>query len=393
MTSDRITLPTPTGPYQVGRVAYHWVDAHRDDIYAENKGQRRELVVWVWYPAAPTLDAQPGAYLPGSWATIGQAFGFDADQVRIHAFPDAPVSPGQPQHPVLLFSPMGFPPHLFTATIEELASHGYIVVGVNHTYETMPVTVFPDGRVVPFNPAATGGAHLPPTGLYEEDVRKRAAVINYKVADLQFVVSQLEHLDTKADPLARQLDLERWGVFGFSMGGAAVTEFCRIDRRCKAGANLDGGLWSEVCKAGPQQPFLLVTAEHAEFTQPWDDTMHKGLYPSVEYCKAFVAGVVEGWQALYTSAQPGYSILVKGAEHISFMDFPPLPLQPQSPMQGQIASIHIDSRRMWRVINDYLLAFFGKHLSNIHTPILDNPSPAYPEVVFGAPEVLFKKER
>jgi hypothetical protein len=83
--------------------------------------------------------------------------------------------------------------------------------------------------------------------------------------------------------------------------------------------------------------------------------------------------------------------MVKGAEHISFMDFPPLPLQPQSPMQGQIASIRIDSRRMWRITSDYLLAFFGKHLSNIQTAMLDNPSPAYPEATFGAPEVLFKE--
>jgi hypothetical protein len=125
MASAKITLPTPTGPYQVGRTAYHWVATTRDDIYAEKKRHRRELVVWVWYPAAPTLDAQPGAYLPDSWAITAQAFGFDADQVQIHAFSAAPVSIAQPQHPVLLFSPMGFPPHLFTATIEELASHGY----------------------------------------------------------------------------------------------------------------------------------------------------------------------------------------------------------------------------------------------------------------------------
>jgi Platelet-activating factor acetylhydrolase, isoform II len=227
--------------------------------------------------------------------------------------------------------------------------------------------------------------------LYEEDVRKRAAVINYKVADLQFVVRQLEQLDTKTDPLARQLDLERWGVFGFSMGGATVTELCHIERRCQAGANLDGGLWSEVCKAGPQQPFLLVTAEHADFAQPCDDIMHEGLVPFCRVLQGVCGGRGGRMVGIVHGAQPGYSILVKGAEHISFMDFPLLPLQPQSPMQGQIASIHIDSRRMWRITSDYLLAFFGKHLSNIHTPILDNPLPAYPEVVFGAPEVLFKE--
>jgi hypothetical protein len=66
MTSDRITLPTPTGPYKVGRVAYHWVDTTRDDIYVENKGHGRKLVVWVWYLAVPTLDAQQARVNRGS---------------------------------------------------------------------------------------------------------------------------------------------------------------------------------------------------------------------------------------------------------------------------------------------------------------------------------------
>ena len=45
---------------------------------------------------------------------------------------------------------------LLAAIAEELASHGYVVVGVNHTYESA-VTVFADGRVVPMNPDAVAG--------------------------------------------------------------------------------------------------------------------------------------------------------------------------------------------------------------------------------------------
>jgi predicted dienelactone hydrolase len=47
--------------------------------------------------------------------------------------------------PALVMSPSGFPPLLLAAIGEELASHGYVVVGVNHTYETA-ATVFADGR-------------------------------------------------------------------------------------------------------------------------------------------------------------------------------------------------------------------------------------------------------
>lgn len=60
--------------------------------------------------------------------------------------------------PVLVFSPAAFAPHYFTALFEELASHGYIVVAVSHTYEMLPVSVFAAGRVRLFRPASVGGA-------------------------------------------------------------------------------------------------------------------------------------------------------------------------------------------------------------------------------------------
>ena len=76
---------------------------------------------------------------------------------------DAAVADEQPAYPVLVLSPSVFPPLLLAAIAEELASHGYVVAGVNHTYETA-VTVFADGRVVPVNPAAQAGVLGPQTG-------------------------------------------------------------------------------------------------------------------------------------------------------------------------------------------------------------------------------------
>jgi hypothetical protein len=46
-------LPEPTGQHAVGRLSYDWVDATRTEIYAA-KEARRELVVFVWYPARCT---------------------------------------------------------------------------------------------------------------------------------------------------------------------------------------------------------------------------------------------------------------------------------------------------------------------------------------------------
>jgi predicted dienelactone hydrolase len=61
-------LPAPTGRHQVGRASFDWVDPARVELYSANPADRRELVVWVWYPAAPSPGAERAAYLPEPWA-------------------------------------------------------------------------------------------------------------------------------------------------------------------------------------------------------------------------------------------------------------------------------------------------------------------------------------
>ena len=56
------TLPTPTGPFVVGRTVYDWVDRKAQGALAPAPGNQRELLVWVWYPAE--ADAVLDDYLP-----------------------------------------------------------------------------------------------------------------------------------------------------------------------------------------------------------------------------------------------------------------------------------------------------------------------------------------
>ena len=64
-----VALPAPTGPYAVGRAAYDWVDPAREDPFVA-PGTRRELLVWVWYPAAPAPGAAPALYLLEPFARL-----------------------------------------------------------------------------------------------------------------------------------------------------------------------------------------------------------------------------------------------------------------------------------------------------------------------------------
>src|SRR2546427_1851066 len=60
-----VTLPTPTGPFAVGRAIYDWADDGKLDTLAPVAGTKRELLLWVWYPAAAGASvAVADDYLP-----------------------------------------------------------------------------------------------------------------------------------------------------------------------------------------------------------------------------------------------------------------------------------------------------------------------------------------
>src|SRR5215472_7504393 len=69
-----ITLPAPTGPFAVGRIAYHWTDSSRPEPLSAQKGARREVMVYVWYPAEVGANAQTAPYLP-NFSRIEKAVG------------------------------------------------------------------------------------------------------------------------------------------------------------------------------------------------------------------------------------------------------------------------------------------------------------------------------
>ena len=384
--SEPAGLPAPTGRHRVGRASFDLVDPNRADIYAANPQDRRELVIWTWYPAAPGPGAGRAAYLPDPWAPAGQLLGLDAAGLLSHAVADAPVADDQSSYPVLVQSQSGFPPLLLAAVAEELASHGYVVVGVNHTYEPA-VTVFADGRAITMNPDAVAGVLGPQTGPYQERFRQRAAVCDYKAADLASVADQLERLPAgAAGLLGGRLDLDRLGGFGHSFGGNAALQWCRDDRRCRAAANLDGALWTEVGRSGLERPALQLLAEHPEFARSGADAVAAGMATDAAAYDAEKSITFDGWRTVHQHARPSYTLQVEGATHVSFMDVGLLPLPSEGPVRAMLAATRIDPRRMWRVTCDVLLAFFATHLDQEPAPpLLTGPAEDYPELRHGAP--------
>jgi len=253
-----VILPKPTGPYSVGRELFDWKDPNRLDPYSTAIGKHRELMVWMWYPATVPPGSKPGEYIPSAWAaklpwrpvTI-------PSRVRVHAVADAPIAASQKPYPVLVFSSgIGNLPSDYTSLIEDIVSHGYVVLGITNTYSA-PVVRFSDGRVANRLEAASF-----PRGSEQAIQSAGDRMVKVWAADIHFAIDRLAQMDS--NPRSRFLghfDLGRVGLFGQSFGGAASAEACSTDSRCKAAVDIGGNLFGNVLKDGIKQPFLFVLSD------------------------------------------------------------------------------------------------------------------------------------
>lgn len=106
-----LTLPKPTGPFTVGRALYDWTDDKTLDTLAPVPGTKRELLVWLWYPAADSPSAVIADYLPAPLRTaIDRQSGVllshfltrDLSKVHAHSLVNVDVSSQQQSYPVVI---------------------------------------------------------------------------------------------------------------------------------------------------------------------------------------------------------------------------------------------------------------------------------------------------
>ena len=361
-------LPVPkpykiTGPYQVGTTTAYLVDTSRQEIYGNDPNAPREIMVQVWYPAQATRDSVRSQWMADiesaapAIATYIDLPSFALDHLKYaqaNAFVDAPAIAGE--HPVLIFSHgwAGFKEqNIFQ--VEELASHGYVVVGINHTYGAIS-TVFPDGREIPRSQDAL------PSGVSDEEYAVASnKLVRQWVGDIGFVLDELAALEPNADlgVVAGKLDLGKVGIFGHSTGGGATAEFCATDPRCKAALTMD--LWGEpvsdnVITSGLSQPFMLM---HSEVWGSADN--HERVRTLAD---ASSAEVVE--------------FTIRGTTHYDFSSIPLLsPLATKLGLKGPI-----EGDLGLEIINAYSVNFFDGALRGaaIDWAALNAQ---YPDVLFG----------
>ena len=384
-------FPLPTGPYAIGTVTYHWVDEQRRDIFSADPKARRELMAQVWYPAKADPTALRAPYLADADA-VTAAFAHLQNKpkflfahlkhVTTNAVSSVPVVNDQPNYPVLIFleGATGFR-QMNTYQIEELVSHGYIVVAIDQPGAAATV-VFPDGHqeagltVSQFR-AVVKSSYLPnmTAPRLNGNVLQGNSIIPYLAQDVSFSLDELTALN-RNDPrgiLTGKMDMQHIGAFGISLGGIVVGDACLREPRLKACLIMDAPMSTDVVKAGLRQPTMWITRDAASMRL---ERQRNGGWPEIE-----IQAHQTSMRAVHRSfAGKGYFVRVPGMFHINFTDIPNW-----SPMLSQIGITGpIDGQRAHTIVNAYSLAFFDRHLKGHPAPLLDVPSKLYPEVLFEA---------
>ena len=343
--SLQFELPSPSGPYMVGRMTFRWVDVSRPEVLTDDADDFREVIAMIWYPAVqgtgtkagyiPDLPVISKALIDSGEIEVWQVFGLRL--VRSGSNLDAMPVSDQGAFPVVILSPgNGTNVELYASLAGEIASYGYIVVGLNHPYDVAAVKLS-NGSVAPYN---RGQWSL---GMSAHQIYT-AERIKVRTADVLFALDQLTLMNADAkSPFAGQMDLTSVAAVGHSLGGITASEACKADSRIKSCLNWDGlqagsPFSTDFDAAPPTQPFLFLTKESQ-------------LHPRQ----------IEKFEITSES----YWIVIHGASHDSFTDGPLL--------EPSLLPLPNQADRLMDLILEYTLAFLDQTLKGQPKDLLTKP--------------------
>lgn len=306
--------PEVTGEYEVRTAVYTYTDPNRIEEFTDT-GENRFVNVEFWYP--------------------GNAEG---------------------NYPLVVFSHGAYGVRESnTSTFTELASHGYVVVSIDHPYHSF-YTQSVDGKITMVNTDYLREVNdSNKDGIYtmEELYGFTQKWMKLRTGDMNFVIDTiLEKAVSDQDPVYQRIDTEQIGVFGHSMGGAASVALGRGRSDVDAVVNLDAPFFSELVY-DPEIKDLVAKNEpyHVPLLNIYTDDVWKQLGKN----SAYAANKTDN-----PNFKDAYTVHFQGAKHLSLTDLPLFsPILANKLQRGQA---DIDKYYCIETMNALVLQFFDHTL-------------------------------
>lgn len=335
-------MPPPTGQNVVGTRVLELVDAARPDPYLSD-GSKRELAIRLWYPVSShwSGDCKPAEYAPPAvWDYFAQLVGVKQFPVATNSCLDSAIADGA--HPVVLLTP-GYTGTFtdYSFLTEDLASRGYVVVAVDHTYEATAVA-FSNGKLV----RSLVGSHL--GGSARQDRHSLSFAVDVRMKDLSFVIDQLGRLNSSGQSqFLGRLDLSKIVVIGHSLGGLTALLSNSADPHVKGAILLDPIL-PDVLPGRTTKPVLIVAADR----------------------KQWASNECQLWNDL---RGPRLAVTLQGSEHVALSDW--IWLTKDAVQTGPMGP-----DKTLAAIREYVAAFLNSNVrGEPAAPLLNGPSADYPD--------------
>jgi len=376
-----IHFPQPSGSFKIGKMHLNFVDEQRIDPFPLAAGKNRDVPIMIWYPADKIGKSTPSQYIKQAdnvnLSTFNLGFKLMFSKlwkIQTNSYERIPISTKEDNFPVILFN-HGFTSFMEqnTSQMEHLASHGYIVVSISHPYDG--VASYPDGRSIPMDNSKMENITKEKRKKMKDDYKQRKKLLKKLqetdlpfeelkeltqkflhsddegtmevwVDDVIFILNQLELLNNgKIKSIFRgKLDIARGvGGFGHSYGGATSILTSCIDDRITCGINMDGAIWP-----GFKEKFV-----------------YKKPYMFMENGES--RGVNRYFYEV--NQHDSYMVCIEDALHFDFSDtslFGKSWLMKRTKIVGKI-----HHKRMQKIMNGLVTAFFDRYIKKIEAPLLD----------------------
>ncbi|ORY17414.1 hypothetical protein BCR34DRAFT_474908 [Clohesyomyces aquaticus] len=374
-------LPEPNGQYRVAYTTKKLTDQSRVDPYDPNGG-KRNVMISLFYPVAKPecLQICQTHYMPPVTAQVSDAnmaltgvsvpsgtFGAIRLQSCCQVSPKGKLDAGK--FPIVLFSPgLGISRLHYSAMAQKLASAGYAVATMDHAYEAELVEYL-DGNV-------TFTILTPEYFAYVTDPthpERLQAVVDLRVQDAQFVLSQLSQLSvlrTIIPTVSCGYNAYISAFFGHSFGGSIALSMIMRDNRLLGAANLDGSVYGTITNI-----YKLALLFGRDDPHPHNRTTTA---PAI---------ADPTWQIVYDHMLGWRRELgLKNSQHYDFTDLPLLVKSGGVPLDAanyEALLGELDGGRAFELVRVYVKAFMDFAVKGIPTPLFSGPTPLYPEVRVG----------